>query len=65
TKGPKTLNGLVMEYLETIPEPGTTFLLEGQPLEVVQAGENAVRTVRIDPTYRHKGSTTPPAAGEV
>jgi Mg2+/Co2+ transporter CorB len=55
TEGPKTLNGFVMEYLETIPEPGTTFLLEGRPIEVVQAGDNAVKTVRIDPTYRAKG----------
>ncbi|MGE0080754.1 MAG: HlyC/CorC family transporter [Thiohalomonadaceae bacterium] len=65
TDGPKTLNGLVMEYLETIPEPGTTFLLEGQPLEVVQAGDNAVKTVRIDPTYRPKGGPATRAAGEV
>lgn len=65
TNGPKTLNGLVMEYLETIPEPGTTFLLEGQPLEVVQAGDNAVKTVRIDPNYRHKDKAGTRAAGEV
>ncbi len=63
TEGPKTLNGLVMEYLETIPEPGTTFLLEGQPIEVVQTGEHAVKTVRIDPTYRARSrSGTAPEA---
>jgi Mg2+/Co2+ transporter CorB len=27
TDGPKTLNGLIVEFLETIPEPGTTLKL--------------------------------------
>ena len=65
TEGPKTLNGLVMEYLETIPEPGTTFLLEGQPIEVVQTGEHAVKTVRIDPTYQARGRSDTAADAEV
>jgi Mg2+/Co2+ transporter CorB len=49
TDGPKTLNGLIVEFLETIPEPGTTLKLKDYMLEVLQTGENAVKTVRIRP----------------
>jgi Mg2+/Co2+ transporter CorB len=47
--GPKTLNGLILEFLETIPEPGTTLKLADYTLEVLQTGESAVKTVRIRP----------------
>jgi Mg2+/Co2+ transporter CorB len=46
TQGPKTLNGLVLEYMETIPEPGTSLKLHGYPLEIIQTSDNAVKTVR-------------------
>jgi Mg2+/Co2+ transporter CorB len=49
TDGPKTLNGLILEYLETIPEPGTSLKLHGYPIEVLQIADNAVRTVRVWP----------------
>jgi len=49
TDGPKTLNGLIVEYLETIPEPGTSLKIGGYTVEVLQAGDNTVRTVRITP----------------
>ena len=45
--GPKTLNGLILEFLETIPPPGTAFKLAGYSLEVVQTTGNAVKTVRL------------------
>jgi Mg2+/Co2+ transporter CorB len=47
TDGPKTLNGLILEYLETIPEPGTGLKLADYPIEVLHTSENAVKTVRI------------------
>ena len=47
--GPKTLNGLIVEFLETIPEPGTTLKLADYTLEVLQTGDNAIKTVRIRP----------------
>jgi Mg2+/Co2+ transporter CorB len=49
TRGPKTLNGLILEYLETIPEPGTALKLDGHALEVLQIADNTVKTVRIWP----------------
>ena len=47
--GPKTLNGLILEHLQDIPEPGTTVLISGHPLEIVQTQEKAIKAVRIYP----------------
>lgn len=49
TDGPKTLNGLIVERLETIPQTGTCLKVDGYPIEIVEADENRVRTVRIGP----------------
>lgn len=51
TEGPKTLNGLIIEYLEHIPEPGTSMLLDKYPIEIIQTTKNAVKTVLIDPNW--------------
>lgn len=51
--GPKTLNGLIIEYLESIPTPGTSLLLNGYPVEIVQTKGNAVKTARISPRLEH------------
>ncbi len=47
TDGPKTVNGLVLEQLETIPDPGTTLKIGDYQFEVLQIADNAIRTVRI------------------
>ncbi|HEV2321028.1 MAG TPA: HlyC/CorC family transporter [Gammaproteobacteria bacterium] len=47
TDGPKTLNGLILEFLETIPPTGTAFKLGGYSFEVVQTTGNAVKTIRL------------------
>ena len=52
TDGPKTLNGLILERLETIPEAGATLQLAGYLLEIVQTADNAVRSVRVVPPAR-------------
>ena len=49
-EGPKTLNGLILEHLEAIPEPGTTILLAGHPIEVVRTRGTAVEIARVQPT---------------
>ncbi|QIK36759.1 HlyC/CorC family transporter [Caldichromatium japonicum] len=54
TDGPKTLNGWLLEYLETIPEPGTSIRVGDHALEVVQTADSGVKTVKIVPL------TTPP-----
>jgi Mg2+/Co2+ transporter CorB len=50
TDGPKTLNGLITEHLEMIPETGTSLLLDNHPVDIVQIKENMVKTVRIHPS---------------
>jgi Mg2+/Co2+ transporter CorB len=47
TDGPKTLNGLIVELLETIPDPSTCLKISGYPIEVVAVDENRIRTVRV------------------
>jgi Mg2+/Co2+ transporter CorB len=54
--GPRTLNGMIMEYLETIPEAGTSLRLQGYPIEIVQTANNTIKTVRIDPQLPRMGS---------
>jgi Mg2+/Co2+ transporter CorB len=46
-EGPKTINGLVLEALEDIPEPGTTLLVLGYPIEIMQVQNRMVKVVRI------------------
>jgi Mg2+/Co2+ transporter CorB len=46
TDGPKTLNGLLIEQLETLPEAGTEVSIGDYQFEVLQIGENTIRTVR-------------------
>ena len=47
TNGPKTLNGLIVELLETIPDPSTCLKISGYPIEVVAVDDNRIRTVRV------------------
>ncbi len=47
TNGAKTLNGLILEYLETIPESGTGLKVEGYPIEIIETRENRVQLARI------------------
>jgi len=49
TDGPRTLSGLIVEHLETIPEPGTRLRLGGHAIEVLQVADNAVRIARLWP----------------
>jgi len=49
TDGPTTLNGLILEQLETIPEGGAVLRLNGYRIEILETGDNAVSTVRIRP----------------
>lgn len=47
TDGPKTLNGLIVELLEAIPEPGECLKINGYPIEIVESDDNRIRSVRI------------------
>ncbi len=47
--GPKTINGLILEHLEAIPEAGTTLKIAEYPIEIIQVQERLVKTARIFP----------------
>ena len=45
--GPKTLNGLVVEHFQDIPEAGTSLKIAGYPMEIIQTQDRVVKVVRI------------------
>ncbi|MHB1300442.1 MAG: HlyC/CorC family transporter [Burkholderiales bacterium] len=47
--GPKTLNGLILEYFEDIPESGTSLKIADYPMEIVQTQGRFVKMARIFP----------------
>ncbi|UZE95251.1 HlyC/CorC family transporter [Alkalimarinus alittae] len=49
TSGPKTLNGLITEALETIPDTSVCLKLHKHQMEIKQIKDNMVKTVRISP----------------
>lgn len=49
TEGPKTLNGLIIEFMETIPEAGTSIKLYGYALEILKRDEMAIKLVKFLP----------------
>lgn len=49
TDGPKTLNGLILEKLESIPTIGTTMLINNYPLEIRKTQNNAVKNLIMYP----------------
>ncbi|MGR9053672.1 MAG: HlyC/CorC family transporter [Gammaproteobacteria bacterium] len=54
TEGPKTLNGLIVEFMEMIPEPGTSVKLHGHPLEILKRNKNTVTQVCFHPPKTRK-----------
>lgn len=50
TDGPRTLNGLVLEQLETIPDAGATVEISGLEMTIVEISDNRIESVRIVPT---------------
>ncbi|WP_372625681.1 HlyC/CorC family transporter [Arsukibacterium sp.] len=47
TDGPKTLNGLILEYLEEIPQGRLSVKLAGYPMEIVDVQDNMIKTIRL------------------
>jgi len=52
TNGPNTLNGLIVEHLQSLPEPGTSVMINGYPIDILQTQDNRVKTARIRPAER-------------
>jgi Mg2+/Co2+ transporter CorB len=50
----KTLNGLILEHLEDIPESGTSLKIADYPIEIIQTQDRVVKVVKIFPALREK-----------
>jgi Mg2+/Co2+ transporter CorB len=47
--GPKTVNGLILEHLQDIPEPSTGVKIAGHAMEIVQTHDRVIKAVRLYP----------------
>ena len=45
--GPRTLNGLIVEHLQDIPEVGVGVRVDGVPMEIVQTQDRKIKMVRL------------------
>ncbi|SEQ31262.1 Mg2+ and Co2+ transporter CorB, contains DUF21, CBS pair, and CorC-HlyC domains [Amphritea atlantica] len=52
TDGPKTINGLVMEILEAIPDANICMLIGNYRIETLQVSDNQIKTIRAIEQYR-------------
>jgi Mg2+/Co2+ transporter CorB len=57
--GPKTLNGLIVEHLQDIPDPGVALKIAQVPMEIVQTQDRVIKTVRL---FRPRASDLAEAA---
>ncbi len=53
TDGPKTINGLVMEILEAIPDANICMLIGNYRIETLQVSENQIKTIRAIEQHRN------------
>ena len=51
-EGAKTLNGLILEHLQDIPEAGTSLKIANYPIEIIQMQDRVVKVVKIFPVLR-------------
>jgi Mg2+/Co2+ transporter CorB len=49
TDDSRTLNGLIVEYLEDIPEPGTSLMIHGYLVEILRTRGTAIEIARVRP----------------
>ncbi len=49
TEGPKTINGLIIEFMETIPQAGTSLMLHNHPLEIITRNKHAITQIKFLP----------------
>ncbi|AWK81090.1 HlyC/CorC family transporter [Photobacterium damselae] len=52
TDGPRTLNGLILEYLEYIPDSPISFRIGNKKMEVVEVSDNMIKLVKVLPMSR-------------
>lgn len=58
TEASHTLNGLILEYLEDIPAPGTSLMVHGYAVEILRTRGTAIELARVQPAAP-EGATEP------
>lgn len=56
TDGPRTLNGLILEHLEHIPESQLSIEVEEHLMEIIEITENKIKLVKVYPVQAKKAS---------
>jgi Mg2+/Co2+ transporter CorB len=51
TETSRTLNGLIVEYLEDLPEPGTSLMIHGYLVEILRTRGTAIELARVRPAH--------------
>lgn len=64
TEGPKTLSGLIVEHLESIPNAGVSVKIAGHPIEIIQVKDNKIKTVKVFPASNYPESASAKCADE-
>ena len=54
--GAKTLNGLILEHLQDIPEAGTSLKIADYPIEIIQTQDRVVKVAKIFPALRKRAT---------
>ncbi|WP_104401334.1 HlyC/CorC family transporter [Vibrio penaeicida] len=52
TDGPRTLNGLILEHLEDIPESQLSIQVASHPMEIIDFTENKIKLVKVYPSHQ-------------
>ena len=47
--GPRTINGLIIEHIEMLPQTGMSVLINDYPVEIIQVKDNRVKLARVFP----------------
>jgi len=58
TDGPKTINGLILEFMEDIPETGVSIQIADYPIEIVEVKDNKVSLAKVRPQPGSKKKKT-------
>ncbi|BAV33463.1 membrane protein [Sulfuricaulis limicola] len=59
TDDSRTLNGLIVEYLEDIPAPGTSLMIHGYLVEILRTRGTAIEVARVRPAAETVSESTP------
>lgn len=47
--GPRTINGMIVEYIEALPRAGVAVLIADYPIEIIQVKDNRVKLAHVFP----------------